>query len=203
MSTRLLQPDDAPATAHSLAGAFMTDPMMQHLAPDEERRARMLPAYFRAVLRQTTDGVRRVALDNESNVCGAAVAMPPGTYPLPLLPQLAEWRTMTASGWRATLRHFREIPPIEATRPSEPFWYLMYIGVSPTDQGRGHGDALLREVVADADRDGLPTYLVTMKESNVAYYQRFGFQPRSELRMGRNGPATWTMLRPAGPASPG
>ena len=157
MSTRLLQPDDAPATAHSLAGAFMTDPMMHHLAPDEQRRARMLPAYFRAVLRQTTRGVQRVALDSGSNACGAAIAMPPGTYPLPLLPQLTEWRTVTASGWSATLRHFREIPPIEAKRPSEPFWYLMYIGVAPTEQGRGHGDALLREVVADADRDRLPT----------------------------------------------
>ncbi len=191
-----MQPDDATATAHSLAQAFMTDPMMHHLAPDDGRRARMLPVYFRAVLRQTeAHGVRRVALDGESQVCGAAIAMPPGTYPLPLLPQLAEWRTMAASGWSATLRHFREIPPIEAKRPSEPFWYLMYIGVAPAEQDCGHGAALLREVVADADRDGLSTYLVTMKAANVSYYQRFGFEPRSELRMGRHGPATWTMLR--------
>lgn len=148
---------------------------------------------------QGTNGVVDAADSRHTTVAGAAVAMPPGKYPLPLLPQLAEWRAMVASGWGATLRNFRDLPPIDAARPREPYWYLMYLGVHPDRQGHGHGAALLGDVLADADRDRLPTYLVTMKEANVGWYGRFGFAVREELRLGRSGPPAWSMLRPATP----
>ncbi|MGQ0830623.1 MAG: GNAT family N-acetyltransferase [Microthrixaceae bacterium] len=202
--------------AAALAAAFQPDPMMQYLVPDSTRRRRMLLPYFGAVLRQAgRRGRLRVigegtglaaggdpATPGRVTVAGAAIAMPPGTYPLPVLPQLAEWRTMVTSGWGATLRNFRDLPPIDAARPSEPYWYLMYLGVHPDQQGHGHGAALLGDVLADADRDQLPAYLVTMKEANLAWYGRFGFAVREELRLGRSGPPTWTMLRPAASSPP-
>ena len=170
---------------------------MIYLAPDCARRARMLPVYFEAVLRQAARrGVLLGARASDGSLAGAAIAMPPGTYPLPVLPQLAEWRTMVASGWRSTIRHFRDIAPIEARRPPTPFWYLMYVGVDPHAQGTGLGAALIGEVVARADGDGVPAYLVTMREANVPYYRRAGFEVRETLTMGRRGPATWTMQRP-------
>lgn len=197
--------------ASALAAAFHPDPMLDHLVPDPERRRRMLLPYFGSVLRQAgrsgrirvtasraTSGMPSVGGEttDQPAVSGAAIAMPPGTYPLPVLPQLAEWRTMVASGWRATLRNFRDLPPIDAARPREPYWYLMYLGVHPAAQGHGHGAVLLRAVLDEADADGLPAYLVTMKEANLAWYGRFGFAVRDELRLGRSGPPAWSMLRP-------
>lgn len=189
--------DVATAAASALADAFSEDPMMVFLTPDPERRQRMLPVYFRAVLRQAgRRGVLRVAVGEDGAVHGASIAMPPGTYPLPVLPQLAEWRAMVAAGAGSTYRNFTTIPPIDRLRPREPYWYVMYLGVRPGQQGSGLGGRLLAPVLDDADRAGLPAYLVTMKEANLAWYARVGFDVRETTAMGRSGPAAWTLLRP-------
>lgn len=195
-----LRRDHLPSAARALAGAFHTDPMMDYLMPDDRRRARALPLYFASVLRQAgRKGVIEVAA--RGGVAAAAiVSMPPGTYPLPLLPQIQELRTILASGWTAALRNFRDLPAIEGAHPEFPFWYVMYLGVSPSLQRSGLGSALLGRTIDRADAQRLPVYLVTMKPENLAYYARFGFAVRQELRLGRSGPATWTLLREANEA---
>ena len=51
-----------------------------------------------------------------------------------------------------------------------------------------------------ADRDRIPVYLETMRESNVGYYAKFGFRTTSEFRcLAGRGPRAWTMVRPAAP----
>lgn len=188
------------SAARVLADAFDTDPMVQYLMPADSRRARALPLYFTSVLRQAgRKGLIEVAARGGSAEA-AIVSMPPGTYPLPLLPQIRELRTMFASGWTAALRNFRDLPAIEAAHPAFPFWYVMYLGVSPALQRSGLGGALLNRTIERADAQRLPVYLVTMKAENLAYYARFGFAVRQELRLGRSGPATWTLLRDANEA---
>lgn len=188
--------DNLPSAARVLAGAFHSDPMMRYLMPDDGRRARALPLYFDSVLRLSRrKGVIEVA--GRGGAEAAIVAMPPGTYPLPLAPQLLEIRTMLAFGWTSTLRNFRDLPPIERAHPAFPFWYVMYLGVSPAVQRGGLGGVLLSRTIERADAQHLPVYLVTMKPENLAYYARFGFAVRQELRFGKSGPATWTLLREA------
>lgn len=200
MSRQAIRPitaADGAAAAGVLADAFFEDPMMVHLVPDPARRRRMLPVYFAAVLRQAgRRGKIQVATDDDA-VVGLAIAMPAGTYPLPTLPQLREWRAMAAAGVGGTLRNFRDIPPIDRARPSEPFHYLMYLGTSPAMQGRGHGAALVERVLTDADANDHPAYLVTMRHANLAFYARFGFEVRAELQMGRHGPPAWSLIRPS------
>src|SRR5205814_750721 len=48
----------------------------------------------------------------------------------------------------------------------EPHRYLYFLGVDPPHQRKGLGGELLRPGLAQADRDGLPCYLETGKESN-------------------------------------
>jgi GNAT superfamily N-acetyltransferase len=57
-------------------------------------------------------------------------------------------------------------------RPAE---FPRTLGTDPLFQRRGVGRALLEPVLARADEAGVPTYLETQTESNLAYYQRFGF----------------------------
>ncbi len=47
------------------------------------------------------------------------------------------------------------------------------------------------------DEDGLPCYLETQKEDNLAYYRRFGFEETERLSPSRHGPPLFTMTRPA------
>ncbi len=57
-----------------------------------------------------------------------------------------------------------------------PHWYLWALGVAPERQGQGIGGALLAPILARADAEGLPCYLETQTEANVAFYARRGFE---------------------------
>ena len=82
--------------------------------------------------------------------------------------------------------------------PAEPHWYLNMLATHPDWQRQGCGAALMREVFAIADEQGLPCYLETETAANVAYYRHNGFEVRSEWDMRTEqsaGPHMWGMLR--------
>ena len=68
-------------------------------------------------------------------------------------------------------------------------------GTDPPAQGRGIGSALLAPGLELCDRDGLPAYLESSKERNVAFYSRFGFRVTDEVQMPGGGPKVWLMWR--------
>ena len=61
-------------------------------------------------------------------------------------------------------------------------------------QGRGIGSALLAPGLEACDRDGLPAYLETQKESNVSWYARAGFEVSDEVRLPGT-PPIWCLRR--------
>jgi ribosomal protein S18 acetylase RimI-like enzyme len=79
--------------------------------------------------------------------------------------------------------------------PPEPLLYLSHIGVIPERQGEGLGSALMRDGLASADRDGVPAWLETSREDNVAYYERFGFRTVVAEAAPEGGPHIWFMRR--------
>jgi ribosomal protein S18 acetylase RimI-like enzyme len=78
--------------------------------------------------------------------------------------------------------------------PTEPHWYLPYIGVDPTRQGQGHGSALLERGLSRCARDGLPAYLEASSPRNRALYERHGFQAFAEIQVA-DSPPLWPMWR--------
>ena len=60
--------------------------------------------------------------------------------------------------------------------PTEPHWYLPWMGVVPEAQGMGIGGALLHEGLARADADRLPVYLEATTRRSAAFYARHGFE---------------------------
>ena len=54
---------------------------------------------------------------------------------------------------------------------------------------------LLRPGLELCDREGLAAYLESSKESNLAFYGRFGFRVTDEVRMPGGGPPVWLMWR--------
>ena len=86
-------------------------------------------------------------------------------------------------------RFFEAIAPVHHELMPGPHWYLAILAVDPDSQGRGIGGALVRRGLQDAARDGLPAYLETATERNVAFYVGLGFsvvhdsvEPESGLR---------------------
>lgn len=82
--------------------------------------------------------------------------------------------------------------------------YLLVLGVKKAHQGKGLGGLLLRALIEDCERRGLPLYLETETEENVRLYERFGFELIRRIDLARLQLPMWEMIRdPQGhPAEP-
>ena len=74
--------------------------------------------------------------------------------------------------------------------------YLLFLGVEPGQQGIGIGSLLVKPVLKMADEQGLPCYLETMKQKNLAFYRKHGFQIGAEKQAPDGGPYIWALFRP-------
>jgi ribosomal protein S18 acetylase RimI-like enzyme len=84
---------------------------------------------------------------------------------------------------------------IEDHHPLPHHMYLSVLGTDPEQQGRGIGSALLAPGLRLADEEGLPCYLESSKEQNIAFYARHGFVVRETIRFPKDGPSLWLMWR--------
>jgi ribosomal protein S18 acetylase RimI-like enzyme len=185
---------DAPRLAQVLASAFQDDPVIAWIFPDEHRRRRVLPAFMEFRL-------RRLAFPHDEvwmTAGGAAAAVwlpPPGRWQLPLpqrlrlLPPLVRFFGLRTASILGGLNRMEERHPHD---PSH--WYLFILGTEQAAQGRGLGSALLAQVLTRIDADGMPVYLESSNERNLALYGRHGFEMTSEVTI-PGGPRIWPMWR--------
>ncbi len=83
---------------------------------------------------------------------------------------------------------------IEKHHPREPHWYLQTLSVDPSSQRSGYGTALMQPGLDRADAERMPCYLETQRESNIPYYNRFGFELTEEISL-HDSPPLWLMWR--------
>lgn len=184
---------DRPAIARTLAAAFMDDPVAVWASPNERLRERVLRRFFGAQLRAK---LPQGFVYRDGECVGGAVWAPPDG-----------WRTTALEDLRiaaafASPRHWpraalvgRGLLGLERLHPPEPrHFYLATLGVAPAAQGRGLGSQLMQPVLRLCDTDGVPAYLESSKESNIAFYARHGFRVRREIHLPR-GPTMWAMWR--------
>src|SRR3954470_11869951 len=186
--------EEVPQLAAMLARAFHDDPVTAWFLRSEPRRPKYAARFFAWQLHRLL-GQEQVHVADDGS--GAAVWALPG-----------QWRE---SNWQA-LRLFVSLVPalfthlpvaargveeVERRHPPEPHLYLAVLGTDPPAQGRGIGTAVLRPGLELCDREGLPAYLESSKETNVGFYARFGFRVIAEVRMPGGGPKVWLMWRGA------
>ncbi|HWD68302.1 MAG TPA: GNAT family N-acetyltransferase [Caulobacteraceae bacterium] len=87
-------------------------------------------------------------------------------------------------------------PAFGSFHPHEPHWYLPWLGVDPSRQGRGLGSLMLKHSLRRVDETGLPAYLESSNPKNIPLYERFGFEVLGVIQGGDFPPIT-PMLRPA------
>lgn len=166
-----------PAAAATLAHAFQDDPLMVYAIPDPADRTRLLPDVYARMIRfgVLTGEVYVTA----GAVEGVALWLPPN----------AKWtrENIEASGMHETpsiigddaYQRYREVVGREwqarERDMTDPCWYLFLLGVEPSRQRQGLGDALMRPILERADTDQIACYLETENERNVAFYCRHGF----------------------------
>jgi ribosomal protein S18 acetylase RimI-like enzyme len=195
MAVRPARDEDVGPLAAALARAFHDDPVTRWVYANERRRPHWSTRFFRWQLERllpqdaswTTDARDGAALwalpDQWRESAKETMKLLRGTLPgvLPRLPRVLQG-----------------LGQVEARHPRRQHMYLAVLGVDPASQGEGVGSALIRPGLELCDREGLPAYLETGKERNLAFYGRHGFTVRDELTLPK-GPPVWFLWRePAG-----
>lgn len=96
-------------------------------------------------------------------------------------------------------RMMRMFAPLEADRKEHmggrEYVYVMIVGVDPEHQGKGFGSKLLRALIEESDRTGVPLYLETETEANRRMYEHLGFSLLREIVVPVVDLPMWEMLR--------
>jgi ribosomal protein S18 acetylase RimI-like enzyme len=183
--------------AEVLALAFHQDPIACYVLPEETQRGRVLRWMFHCHLRY---GLRYGAVYTTARIDGVAIWLSPGqtTQTLWRLLRTGALPAPVRFGWSAFRRSLAFMAVATAWHQQyapEAHWYLFYLGVTPLQQGRGIGSALLQPVLARADAHQLPCYLETGVARNLGFYARHGFQVAAAGALPRGGPPLWAMVR--------
>jgi len=182
---------DVGTLATTLARAFDDDPLTMWLFPDEVRRRRRLPRFFRSLLR-TALPLGEVYSAGEGRC--AAIWNPPGTFPLGWASDARVGAVTAGLVGPRIVRCAAGLLYFAKHHPKEPHWYLQMLGTEPAQQGHGLGSAIIAPVLERCDHEGERVYLESSKKRNIPFYERHGFEVTAEIQIPR-GPVVWAMWR--------
>lgn len=165
------------AASHTLADAFQEDPLLRIVAPDRAKRERIAPWFMGLPVEY---GARWGRVYGNADASAVAVWLPPGAStvsPVRML-RVGMAAAPVRIGLSATRRFFAALGATEEFHKEVegPHWYLVAVGTRPALQGRGFGSALVEAGTAQADAAGVPCYLETATDQNIAFYSRRGFE---------------------------
>lgn len=186
--------NDRELVAAALAAAFMDDPVTTWSTPSERYRPKVLRHFFRCYF-DFHIGEEMVYVDPERR--GAAVWALPNKWKTTVAQDLKISRAFAhPRHWSRAVSVSRGLLGLERRHPPQPpHFYLASLGVEPRHQGEGLGSRLLQPVLEICDSDGVPAYLESSKEANIAFYARHGFRVTGEIRLSHDGPTMWPMWR--------
>ena len=186
-------PSDRDAAIAALADAFSTDPVFTYLLdPDTERAD---DALMVEVMTVVFDAFVINGHTYDVDDLGAALWSPPGIT--------TDTEAMSAFfGEHAIPERMETAFPgfieMNEAHPTEPHFYLQFVGAHHAARGRGVGSTLLERVLAVCDTEGVPAYLEATTPRSAALYARHGFEATTAITLA-DGVELVPMLRsPAG-----
>ncbi len=180
--------DDAHSLVTTLVLAFSSDPVARYMYPQPYQFLTHFPSFVRAFGGKAFEHGTAYFTDQQ---IGAALWFPPGVEPdeEPLINliqhSIAEAKHPELFAVLEQMGHYH---------PDEPHWYLPMLGVEPTQQGKGHGSALLLQQLRQCDRENQLAYLESSSPKNIPLYERHGFKLLGIIREGTF-PPIFPMLR--------
>ena len=179
--------DQASAVA-AVVLAFGADPAARWTWPDPQQYLMHFPGFVKAL------GGNAFAHGSAHHVdghAGAALWLPPDVRPDEEAVIALLQRTGSAPIQNDLLAVFEQM---ERYHPRDPHWYLPFIGVDPSQQGKGYGSALMKHALDACDRDHAPAYLESSNPKNIPLYERHGFELLGTIQVGTS-PPIFPMLR--------
>ena len=191
IKTRKLLPTDHALIGDIIADSFSTDPVNLWVFGS----SKPLRRYYTLAARKLylKKGFGHVMQDESAG----SLWLPP-TVPkhIPLWNSVdIAWAMVKADGLSAIVRGIKIDDFLIRKKPQIPHYHLFSIGARQACQGKGAGTALMYAGLSVADDNKFPTYLESSKESNVPYYQRFGFEVIERVEPTKGCPPLWLMWR--------
>lgn len=87
-------------------------------------------------------------------------------------------------GLRNVLKAMIREKSIKESQPNTLLYYLWFIGVEPSDQGKGYGSSLLKEIVLRGKSMNRTICLETSTVKNLPWYKKNGFEVYAEKDFG-------------------
>jgi len=181
--------------AESVSRAFFTDPMMQVIIPDDNKRIKAGNWMFAKMISYCRNQ-GKVYTDEQQT--GGSVWLTPGNTTMTIRHMIKAglWQMPCRLGLRGVAR-FGRIDDIAAKAHKKlvpgDHWYLLGLGVDPDSQKNGLGTEAIEIGRAQAHAAGLPVYLDTTSEGNVGYYEKRGFEVGAESSVGDD-LRIWSMI---------
>ena len=183
--------------AEMISRAFYDDPLYSHIIPDESDREKYFPYIFKAYIWYCLQYGEVYA--SSSNLEGIALWVPSEfAY---ITPERSKECGDDVFFYRLGKKYLERLSitshanDIHEQLITEPHTYLLTIAVDPKFQRKGFGRKLLLPMMEYLDESKLRCYLDTNKESNVSYYQNFGFKVLKQFEIEKTGILNWSMLR--------
>ncbi|WP_256104234.1 hypothetical protein [Streptomyces sp. ODS05-4] len=185
-------PDDAGALTALLAASFLDDPLTRWITPDEERRRRVLPGFFRVFMELSADCGGVLATADRSAVL--LYLSPDGLAAEARGAELEE-RFRGVLGEDA--RRLAVITALQAERhPAAPHCYISFGAVRSDRRRDGAMAALVGRVAALADAAGCGTYAEASSPGGEGSCRRNGFvRLGPDIVLPGDGPALRPMWR--------
>ncbi|BAL90083.1 putative GCN5-related N-acetyltransferase [Actinoplanes missouriensis 431] len=193
---RAIRQDEIPAVGAMISNAFDDLAANHYLVPVAAERENVMAGFFTLESETAFRQGRIEVIDHPDGGYAAAAVWFDRETDLPEAEAYME-RLEAIAG-----EHFERFGALgelfEKNHPTDAHWHLAFLGVRPSEQGRGLGGALMQRVHDDLDAKGVPAYLEATNENNVRLYRRYGYQPMDPCEIYLpDGTAFYRMWRPA------
>jgi GNAT superfamily N-acetyltransferase len=184
---------DRAAVAGTLASAFANDPVCCWMCGQVDSEERMTP-FWRSLART---GLGKPDHEIYLSEDGASAAVWRGIDQWKLPPvEIARSLPAMVSSLRVRLpTALQLLGAMEKVHPTEPHYYLEFLGTRRDRQGHGGGSAVMSVMLDRCDTEGVPAYLESSNPRNVPFYARHGFAETGHIEAPKGGPTLATMWR--------
>jgi GNAT superfamily N-acetyltransferase len=178
IAIRELREHDLSSAVGIVARGMRDNPLhIAALGEDAELRGQRLIRLFTVALPLVFSKGHVLGAFDDGTLVGIAGMVAPGQCQPSFMEKLAFMpRLVPAVGGGAFTRVGRWMGAWAQHDLRQPHWHLGPVAVDAHLQGTGIGSRLMKEYCARLDRTHVAGYLETDKESNVRFYERFGFQ---------------------------
>jgi GNAT superfamily N-acetyltransferase len=175
--------------------AFWPDPLLGFFARDLLHEYRYLPEFFEVDLKSMWKYCDPTVADFQGRIGAVAVWVPAEASERPFLEEAFKQIRSLPTLLRAKhkVKAMKLLTAVETARPKH-HQYLALLATDPSAQGKGLASGLLRPVLERCDAEGIPSYLETQKEANLAFYGRHGYEQTGVVELS-GCPKVWLLTR--------